>query len=311
MSENLRARLADLASRQHGVVAPFQCRSMASPAAVRHELESGRWDPICGPVRIVAGAPLSPRALAMARLLRSGPGGTVSHMSALALWDVIDHGLDPLHVTRIRHTNSTRPRTDGVVPHETRRMPPAHVTMHDGFAVVTPARALADAAASTPSPRLQRWLDAAWSMRLLTIADLHDVIVDLHRPGRRGIGVLKTLVDQRGNDYVAPASGLESRLGAVLRKAGMGPVRRQVYLGGRDWAGRVDFLVVGTPVVIEVQSDRYHASLTARADDEARTEALAAGGFWVVEVWESDVWHHPERVVEAVRAAVRTAQRAA
>lgn len=311
MSENLRARLAHLASRQHGVIAPFQCRSMASPAAIRHELGSGRWQPICGAVRIVAGAPVTPRALAMARLLRSGPGGTVSHISALALWDVIDHGLAPLHVTRIRHTNSTRPRTDGVVPHETRRMPPTHVTTHDGFAVVSPARALADAAAATPAPRLERWLDAAWSMRLVTMADLDEVIVDLHRPGRRGIGILRRLVDQRGPDHVAPASGLESRLAALLRKAQMGPVRRQVHLGGRDWAGRVDFAVVGTPVVIEVQSDRYHASLTARCDDRARTAALVAGGFLVVEVWESAVWNDPVGVVESIRAAVRTAQRAA
>jgi len=262
-------------------------------------------------VCIVAGAPITARTIAMARLLRSGPGGTVSHVSALALWDVIDHGLDPLHVNRIRHSNSHRPRLDGVVPHETRRMPPGHVTTHDGFSIATPARALADAAATTPVGRLERWLDSAWSKRLVTYGDLDEVVVDLHKPGRRGIGLLRTLIDERGPGYVAPASGLESRMGALLEKAGLPSVRRQVSLGGRDWAGRVDFVVVGTPVVIEVQSDRYHASLTARSDDSKRIEALAAGGFDVVEVWESDVWHQPERVVEAVRAALRRARRAA
>ncbi len=311
MSEVLRAQLARLARRQHGVVAPFQCRSMATRSAVRHELGSGRWEPICGSVCIVAGAPVTTMALAMARFLRSGPGGSVSHTSALALWGVVDDGLEPLHVTRVRHTNSHRPKTDGVVPHETRRMPSDHVTAHEGFAVVTPARALADAAAWTPKARLERWLDKAWSIRVVTYADLDAVVSALHVPGRRGIGMLRGLIEQRGPDYVAPASGLESRLSRVLTDAGIGRIRRQVNLGGRDWAGRVDFLVEGTGLVIEVQSDRYHGSLTAKEDDVGRTAALADAGFTVLEVWESDVWRRPEHVVAAVRRAIRGHRRAA
>lgn len=311
MSEALRSQIARLARRQYGVVAPFQCRSMASRSALRHEFGSGRWEPICGRVLIVAGAPVTPMALAMARFLRSGPGGSVSHTSALALWGVVDHGLEPLHVTRVRHTNSHRPKIDGVVPHETRRMPNDHVTVHNGFAVVTPARALADAAAWTPEARLERWLDKAWSIRIVTYRDLDAVVSELHVPGRRGIGMLRGLIDRRGPGYVAPASGLESRLSSVLADAGLGRVRRQVSLGGRDWAGRVDFLVAGTGLIIEVQSDRYHASLTAREDDARRIAALDEAGFTVVEVWESDVWRRPDEIVATVRAALRAHHRAA
>ncbi|MGI9623281.1 MAG: DUF559 domain-containing protein [Acidimicrobiales bacterium] len=240
----------------------------------------------------------------MARLLRAGPGAVVSHDSALVVWNVVNARLDPIHVTRMRAANGSKLGGDGLVSHETRKMPPHHVTTHLGFPIVTPARALADVAASTPIGRVERWVDRAWTMRLVDYSSLDLVLADLDRRGRRGIRPLRMLVERRGPGYVPPESGLESRLNSILQRADLPGVRRQVDVGGRQWLGRVDFRLGDTPLLIEVQSDTYHWSLSASADDAKREAAMAAVGFQVVPIWESQVWSDRHEAVAAIEAAL-------
>ncbi len=92
----------------------------------------------------------------------------------------------------------------------------------------------------------------------------------------------------------------------VLREGGLDGFVAQVHLGGDAPVGRVDFAHERSPVVIEVQSELFHSSATAREDDRRRHDDLRAAGFTVVAVDEVDVWHRPARVQEAVRRAVRT-----
>ena len=305
----LRARLLELASLQHGVVATHQARALGSRHQAHHELSGPTWRSELSGVFGVAGAPRTPLYVAMARLLRSGPGAVVSHHSALWLWGVLPEHLDPLHITRMRAANGSKLRRDGIVPHETRKMPGHHVTSHRGFPIVVPARALADVAATTPLGRVERWLDRAWTSRLVDYGILRTVLDDLNKRGRRGIRPLSMLVEQRGRSYVPPESGLESRLNGILRRADMPPVRRQVDVGGQTWLGRVDFRVGDTPILIEVQSDAHHWSLSSSDDDARRTAAIEAAGFVVVEVWESAIWHDPASAIGAVEAALRDLQR--
>ena len=66
--------------------------------------------------------------------------------------------------------------------------------------------------------------------------------------------------------------------------------------GGEMWAGRVDFRHEVQPVILEVQSERYHAALSFRRDDEERRARLEDAGFVVVEAWDRQVWHAPGEV---------------
>jgi very-short-patch-repair endonuclease len=59
------------------------------------------------------------------------------------------------------------------------------------------------------------------------------------------------------------------------------------------------------PVIIEVQSERYHASLSSRRDDKLRRDKLEAAGFIVAEVWDRQLWHAPDEARDIVRAALR------
>lgn len=298
-------RLLEFARTQHGVVATHQGRCFGTATELRREFETHRWRREARSVFGVAGAPRTALYVAMARLLRAGPGAVISHQSALALWGIVAAPLDPLHVTRMRAANGSKLSGDGIIPHETRRMPPHHVARHRDFPVATPSRALFDVASRAPIGRVERWLDRAWTMRLVDHNSLRTTYEDLDKPGRRGVRPMGLLLGRRGPEYVAPESGLEGRLNHILSKADLPRVRRQVQVGGERWLGRVDFRLGDTPLLIEVQSETYHWSLSSAEDDLRRTQALEAAGFRVVPVWESAVWSDSQGVVATVEAAHR------
>jgi very-short-patch-repair endonuclease len=309
VSTDTTTRLLELARGQHEVVATHQGRCFGTTAELRREFETHRWNREARSVFGVAGAPHTALYMAMARLLRAGPGAVISHQSALVLWGIVAAPLDPLHVTRMRAANGSKLRGDGIVPHETRRMPPHHVTRHCDFPIVTPSRALFDVASITPIGRVERWLDRVWTMRLVDHGSLRTTYEDLDKRGRRGVRPMGLLLGTRGVDYVAPESGLEGRLNHILRKADLPRVRRQVEVGGEQWLGRVDFRLGATPLLIEVQSDTYHWSLTSAQDDLRRAQALEAAGFRVVPIWESTLWSDNQGVVATVEAALRELRR--
>ncbi len=299
---------AALAAEQYGVVAPYQLRSQLSASAIRHELSNrDRWLRLGRRVFRSTASPNSPRAEVVAGALAAGPGSTVSHATAAWAWRLGSFRPAPIHITRSRWSNSAKAR-QLFVPHESRRLPPDDVTVLDGFAVTTPARTLVDLATQVPLGRLERTLDQAWSLGLVDWPHLIECCERLGVLGRPGVAAVMRLLDDRGPHWIAPASNLESRVNQLLRARGLGEVRRQVNLGGHTWLGRVDFLhPVG--VVIEVQSERFHAALTSQRDDAFRLAALRREGLTVVEVWDSEIWSNPELPMRRIEIAVGQRQR--
>ncbi|HEX6419154.1 MAG TPA: hypothetical protein VFZ77_11690, partial [Acidimicrobiales bacterium] len=142
--------------------------------------------------------------------------------------------------------------------------------------------------------------DDAWRRRLLSGRSLRRLLDDIATQGRNGIRPLRALLEERGDDYVPPASNLERRFASILAEVALSPMRRQVDSGGDTWVGRVDFRAEDLPLIVEVQSERFHSALTDKVDDGARLAALRAEGFEVVEIEEGEVWHAPSEVVRRV-----------
>ena len=177
--------------------------------------------------------------------------------------------------------------------------------------VVVPARALFDVAGQRGihPKRVERAVDNAWARRLVSGRSLRLMLDDLAQRGRPGIRVMREILRDRDPDYVPPASGLENRVVEILRQAGDRPLCRQVDAGDdQTWIGRVDFADDEVPFVLEVQSERFHASLVDQRADRERLRRLAAAGFVVATVSEVDVWWRTARVVEAVRRGRRQAR---
>ena len=293
----------ELCAEQHGLVTVEQLRD----AGIDHDelkwfIEEGRLAGVSPRVLRLVGAPCTEAQRVLGAVLDRGPGSALSHTSALAWWKVPGFTLRELHVTH-PGDGTRRQRRLASSLHDV-VLPPLHVRVLDGVRVVTPARALFDLASMprVPPQRVVRAVDNAWSLRLVSGRTMHRMLRELRGRRRAGIAMMREILDERGPDYVPPASGLEGRLIEILKGRGRSPLRRQVDTGDDDgWIGRIDFADPDAPFRLEVQSERFHASLLDRQTDTERLHRLRDAGFVVVTVTETDVWHYPDRVVKLVR----------
>jgi very-short-patch-repair endonuclease len=296
-----------VAERQHGLITTAQLiRLGVSDHQLQRLLGRGILVRCSSRVHRLGGSPPTAAQQLLASVLAAGPRAALSHSTALAHWGVRGFIVDPVHVTRHRDEGDRSVR-DTVV-HEVRDLPASEIRVLDGIPVVSPALALLQLAGmrGVHPGRVARAVDAAWSDRLVSFRSLDALLARMSQRGRAGLRLLRELVQERGPDHVPPASNLEARVAKLLVDAGLPAMRRQVDSGdGAGWVGRVDFRAEIRPVILEVQSERFHRSLTSRRDDAARLSGLRRAGFEVVEVTDVDVFHRPEVLVERLSAAHR------
>ena len=232
----------------------------------------------------------------MAAVLDASPGAAISGPTATWLWGVPGFRLSPVHVVRPRGV-ARRPSTLAVV-HEVVDLHPSQIKVVRGIPVISPARLVCELCATHPH-RAERALDRLWNERLLDGRTFRRTVEQLAGRGRTGSPLMRELDAARGPGYVPPASGLERRFMEICDF----PMVRQVDLGDEEWCGRVDFKDPALPLVVEIQSERYHTSLVDQAADAARRARLEAAGAVVVEVWDTEVWHDPPTVRKRIRKA--------
>jgi very-short-patch-repair endonuclease len=228
----------------------------------------------------------------------AGPGGVGSHRTCAALFRVPGFAENRIEVTRVHGRRSTS--THGVV-HRTRWLPPWHLTVIDGITVTTVARMLFDLAAVVSFPRLERAVDNALAMHLVTIEALHDMLVEMAERGRTGIGPMRRILAKRSPGYVPNESELENDFERLLEQAGEPLPRRQVDVGGEKWVGRVDYRDDDSPVVWEIDGRTHHQQLLDAERDAKRRVELTAAGLVPVEFKRHQIKHQPEWVIGIVR----------
>lgn len=301
------AQLRALAATQHGLVTTDQADHLGLYRPARaYRTTAGMLERLSPRVLRLAGCPETRHQQLLLAVFDAGPRAALSHTTALAMWGVRGFVDDPIHVVRHRDEGDRPPR--GTIVHEVRALPEGDVRVLEGVPLVSPALALLQLAGMrTCSPdRLGRAVDAAWSDRLVSHETLSTIIDRMSARGRRGLTALRAAVDERGPDYVPPASNLESRFAKILERAGRPPMRRQVDSGdGARWIGRVDFRDVDRPLIVEVQSERFHRGLTIERDDQERLAGLRRAGFVVLEISDADLFHRPDGVLAAVDDARR------
>ncbi len=306
-----------VAETQRGLVTAAQARELGFTKDQIDRLTDGkRWERLTSHVLRLVGSVRTAEQRATASVLDAGVGAALGGASAAAWWGIPGNKLEPFDIVRTR--DRSRTTRVGDRRHEPTLLPPSHIVTLEGLPVLVPARALFAIAGSKRRgaelpwfiARMERMVDNAWSARLVSGRTMHEMLDEVAQRGRPGIRVMRAVLATRGLDYVPPASNLEARVIKILEDGGIPPMRRQVDIGDEDgWIGRVDLRDAELPVIIEVQSERFHSSLVDRERDELRIERLRRGGFVVVEVTEFQVWHRPREVLTAVIAARDTALR--
>jgi very-short-patch-repair endonuclease len=298
--------LLELAGRQHGVVSRPQVRALGLPPHVtRHLLRPQDWVWETSQVARRLGAPVTEAQRLMTAVLDAGGDAAVSHLPGGRWWGLYGCSLRPVHVVR---TGATRRRSDRAVVHRVRALPPHWVTTLDGVRICRPELVALQLFAVCTFDRAERLVDSLWSMRLLSGPSLIRFVDEMGASGRNGIAGVRKYLEPRGPNYVPPASGLESRAKTLFDDAAI-PMRRQVDSGDHAyWTGRVDFRHDRLPLVVEVQSERYHTALADKEADARRIAALRAAGYVVVEVTDVELFAAPGVVLDRVWAAILEAE---
>jgi very-short-patch-repair endonuclease len=149
-----------------------------------------------------------------------------------------------------------------------------------------------------------RCLPREWAIAVLDSA-LGNGVVGTHE-----LAALDAVVPADQRQWVRLAdgragSGTETLVRLALQDAGL-RVTPQARISG---VGRVD-LLVGTRVVVEVNSERWHSTPQQRAEDYRRDLELSRLGYVVVRVDYDQAVGQRDEVVAAVMRAVRTSRSA-
>jgi very-short-patch-repair endonuclease len=262
------------AARRHGVITTAQlAQAGVTKDAVASRLRRGWLRRLHRGVYLVG--PLEgPLTRPMAAVAACGEGALLSHDSAAALWGLRPAPAGPVHVTvngRWAH------RRDGIRVHEG-AIHPADITTHHQVPVTSPARTLLDLAAQTTQRQLDRAVNEARVLRLVTDLSLNEQFS--RYPRHRGTAALR---EATRTEPQLTRSEAERRLLELIRTAGLPPPETNVRIAGYE----VDLLWREKRLVVEVDGYAFHSTRSSFERDRRKETALAAAGLRVARVtWQ-------------------------
>lgn len=262
-------RIAALAKRQYGVVTRNQLLALGvERGAIDSWLRAGRLHSMHRSVYALGHCALSQRGVWLAAVLAHGEGALLSHLSAAALWRLIDGPTHRVDVTSERG----RPGRSGIRLHRSDTHPLDRTVRHR-IPVTSVAQTLLDIAESSPR-RLRRAYEEADRAGLLRPGALEQTCE--RNQGRRGLAVIRKVMTEE--HLGATRSPLEDLFGALCRKHGLPLPAVNARLLGLE----VDALWKEQRLVVELDGFAYHGHRAAFERDRARDAALQAAGYRVV-----------------------------
>ena len=101
--------------------------------------------------------------------------------------------------------------------------------------------------------------------------------------------------------YRPPESHLEARVQKIVVDGGLPAPERQVDVGDDDgWIARVDFLFRALRLILFVDGDFWHSTISDRAADADQQARLERAGFQVERISEATVFLEPHMIVRRV-----------
>jgi hypothetical protein len=295
-------RLADHASAHHGLFRTAELGGLGvTPKQVASLVSSGWCEPVMRGVYRVRAAPRT----AEQRLLASvwfHPGVVVaSHGAAARLQGLpgFDGAAPEITIKRGRSR-----RGQGVPLHSSLLLPPEHRTVIRAIPCTVVERTLFDLAAVLRERRVATLVDWAVSRKLCTLEDLSGAFFVLAARGRSGTAAMRSILDERGEDDIPPASELERRARRLFAEGGIPTPEFEVDLGDAGWIGRVDCVWRDARLVVELDGRRFHGGATARDADRDRDNRLMAAGWRVLRFTWEDITKRPHWVLDTLRRAL-------
>ncbi|MFC7534434.1 type IV toxin-antitoxin system AbiEi family antitoxin domain-containing protein [Actinoplanes sp. GCM10030250] len=276
-------QLDEISRRQRGVVTRSQAlRTGLSVAAVRHRLESGRWQRLSGGTYATFTGEVPRSALRWAAVLRAGAGAVLSHGSAAEEVGLVEEPKCRIHITipearRIRAPSGLvvhRSRQIRKRRHPTRRPPQTRVE----------ETVLDLALTATSDETAMAWIAAACGRRLTTPERVAKALAGrLRVPRRRDV---TALLDDAETGC---RSVLEWRYLRDVERAHDLPVGERQRRRSREgvlWYDDVHYVAFG--VLVELDGRAAHPT-DQRWRDFRRDNAAVQGGEVVLRYGAADI----------------------
>jgi very-short-patch-repair endonuclease len=272
--------------------------------AINHRVQRGRLHRVHREVYALGTPELTLRGHWNAAVLTCGPGAALSHLSAAALWGIVQE-------PRASKAASSRPRVRidvsvpmgggrcqraGLVIHRRRSLGEGDVTRRERIRVTSPIRTLIDIATMLEPHRLERAVNEADRLSLTDPERLRAALAAC--PPTPGVGVLKKLLDER--TFLLTDSELERRFLPIARKAGLEPPLTRRLVNGY----RVDFYWPRLGLVVETDGLTYHRTPAQQSRDRERDQAHTAAGLTSLRFTHAQIRYEPERVIATLEAVV-------
>ena len=299
--------LAFFARDHHGLFRTDDARSArVSEDRLQTLVDAGWCERTSVGVYRVVGAPATGKQGILAEVWKHGGAAQASHRAAGYLSTLVGYRSSMPEVSLPFGSNQRGGRSGRV--HVSLWLPSSHLTTIDRIPVTRVPRTIFDLAGVDPIGRVEVALDDALARRLCTLRQVNQVFFALARRGRKGTAAMRTLLEDRGEGYVPPASELERRARRVFAEGGVPAPEFEIHLGDDDLIGRVDCVWRAERLVVELDSERHHGSRSARERDRKRDNRLVAAGWRVIRITWDDLRDRPDAVVEQGLAALQHAR---
>lgn len=292
--------LAELARRQHGVVARRQLtRRGFSGTAIDKRIKAGRLH------RIHAGVySLAPRQLLtrqgwwLAAALASGPEALLSHRTAAALWEIRGYSGGAVHVSVPHKSTSTKPirRHFSAVPADER-------AVEEGIPATSVHRTIFDLASFVSLDDVMAMIKEAEYRNRYDRLSLPDLLE--RYPGKRGSRKLQLALKRITEEPGGPKrSRLEQRFAPFLREHSLPQPRFNdpIALGSKLYVADCHWPPLR--LIVELDGWAGHSSPSAFQDDRLRDRLLFLAGYSVIHLTWKQLEVEAEKVASDLRAAL-------
>jgi hypothetical protein len=290
-------RLVDqFAARQYGVFSLSQARSVGfSPKMIETRRTNGAWVGMAPSVYALASAPPKwERQMAAAVLSRTG--AIAASRSAAYL-----HGFPGFRAGRpvimVGLEGNARCPLASVI--RSKYFEEVERTRIRGFETTGEADTIVTLARDHDEETLERLVDDVLARGSCSVEQLAST-VDA-RPGFRGIGKLRPIIDERRPDaYQPPTSELERLLYRLVDHPLIPPSTRQLPFKFRTVNATVDLYIVAWRLIIEGDGRRWHTREADMERDRLRDNEATAHGYAVLRFTWRLLTQTPETCLETI-----------
>jgi predicted transcriptional regulator of viral defense system len=282
--------LAELAARQHGVVATRQLADLGyGRNAVAKAAKAGRLHRVHRGVYAVGHERLTWEGRCMAALLASYPS-VASHLSAGWLWGLLRSRPGTIHVT----SRSPRHGKRDFIEHRA-DLARSDLARRDGIPVTSLARTILDLAVDSRPRTVSRFIRQADDDKTFDLRAMEDLLA--RTKGHRGQAKVRAALEIYDATPVFTRSDIEKRFYEVVAAAGLPAPSMNCFVGGFE----IDAYWADHRFGVELDIYETHGSRLSFEEDRERDDELLLAGIETTRVTGPRLAREPEAVVESVR----------